>query len=507
MVGMGQSAPTQKKIHIEHSDSTEFEKDFNPDIYVLRGNVVFRHDSTFMYCDSAYLYDKVNSLEAFDNVRIEQGDTLFIYGDYLNYHGNTAIAELRYNVRMENNDVTLLTDSFNYDRNKDIVYYLEGGILIDSLNELSSNYGQYELNTKLACFQENVRLNNPNFVLTSDTLNYDTNTKIATITGPSIIESDDGWIYSSLGWYNTETEESKLYDRSTVVSEDKNKFVTADSMYFNRLSGDGEAFSNILINDTAKKFILTGNYSYFNEKTDFAFVTDSAQFIEYSQKDSLFLHGDTLLLLTVGENDREIKAFYGVRFYRTDLQGICDSMQFNTRDSLLYLIQDPVLWNTDYQITGDTIVLFFNDSTIDRVHVINHAFATEQVDSTYFNQLKGKLLYAYFDGGELYRVDVDGNAETIYYPVDAPGVFIARNKTESSFFSVTVENREPVKIVIWPSSSGTSLPLPDLTPESKFLKDFYNYDYLRPVDKSDIFIKKHRKKEDTPPPRKIRNFE
>ncbi len=502
--------PPQKQargnIYVMNADSTEFQEEVNPDIYALRGNVIFRHDSTFMYADSAYMNSRTNSLEAFDNVRIEQGDTLFITGDYLIYEGNTAMAKLRDHVRMENNEVTLFTDSFNYDRTKNIGYYFDGGIIIDSLNKLSSIYGQYSPDTKIAYFRKDVKLENSNFILTSDTLKYNTETKIATILGPSVIESDSGSIYSSRGWYNTETEESMLYDRSIVISQDKNKFITADSIFYNRITGYGEAYGNMEVQDTLKKVILTGNFGHFNNKTNYAFVTDSACAIEYSQKDSLFTHADTLMMKTIGENHREIKAYHGVRFYRTDLQGVCDSMQFNTRDSLLYLYKEPILWNTNYQITGDTISLSFNDSTIEKAHVINYAFAIEKLDSSYFNQMKGRDLTAYFEEGEISRVDVSGNAETIYYPIDK-GAFVGRNKTESSFFSITIKNRKPAKIVTWPASQGAILPLPDLTPETKFLKDFVNFDYLRPTDKQDIFVKKKRKTEDITPVRKMRHLQ
>ncbi|MDR1369113.1 MAG: hypothetical protein LBJ72_03145 [Dysgonamonadaceae bacterium] len=495
-----------KKIHIEHDDSMLFRKEMNPDVYVLLGNVHIRHDSTFVYCDSAYVSEKTNSFEAFSNVRIEQGDTLFIYGDYGHYDANIAMARLRDNVRMENKGVTLFTDSFNFDRNKNIAYFFDGGVIVDSINELSSIYGQYSPDTKIANFQKNVKVNNPNFVLTSDTLDYSTLTKVATILGPSVIESDSGTIYSTRGWYNTETEESMLYDRSIVVSQDKYKAITADSMSYNRFAGYGEAFSNAEITDTLNKIILTGHYAYFNDKTNYAYITDSARFVEYSQGDSLYTHADTFKMRTIEEKFREIKAYYGVRFYRSDIQGVCDSMQFNTKDSLLYLYKEPILWNTFYQMNGDTIVLFFNDSTIRKVNVINYAFAVEKLDSTYYNQMKGRILTAYFGGGELERVDVDGNAETIYYPIDQ-GAFVGRNKTESSFFSISVRNRKPYKIVTWPASSGTILPLPDLSPDDKFLKDFIDFDYLRPVDKDDIFLEKKRKTEDVAPVRKMRHLQ
>ncbi|MDR2057672.1 MAG: hypothetical protein LBP83_05215 [Dysgonamonadaceae bacterium] len=508
VMGMQQNIPGKKKatrLYSEHADSTVFEKDNNPDIHIMRGNVVFRHDSTYMFCDSAYLYLITNTLEAFSNVRIEQGDTLFIYGDYLIYEGDNSLAKMRENVRMENNSLTLFTDNFNFDRIKNIGYFFEGGMLVDSLNELTSLYGQYSPNTKIAAFNQNVVLTNPHFVLTSDTLIYNTINKVATIVGPTVIESDSGTIESCSGWYNTVTDESMLFDRSTLISKDKTKTITADSLFYNRQTGLGEAFSHMVLNDTVKKIILMGNYGYYDETTDFAFASDSAQMIEYSQIDSLFLHADRLQMQTI-DQERELKAFYGVRFYRRDLQGVCDSMQFHTRDSVLHLYKNPILWNTNYQLTGDTIRVFFNDSTVERMHVLNYAFSIEQqTDTTYYNQLKGRNLYAFFTAGELSRIEVYGNVESIYYPLDEDGLsFIGQNNAESSFMFITVRNRKPVEIKWYPQPKMEVLPIPDLTPEKKYLKDFVDYNYIRPKNKEDIFTKTIRKLEDIPLPRRQR---
>lgn len=209
--------PKITKVYLEHANTLSFDKDVNADAQFLQGDVCFRHDSSYMYCDSAYFFETTNSLEAFSNVRMEQGDTLFVYGNYLFYDGNSQIAYLRENVRMENGEVTLFTDSLNYERIPDIGYYFDGGLIVDSLNQLSSYYGQYSPGTKLAVFNDSVRLENPQFTLYSDTLHYDTESKIATILGPSVIVSDSGTIHSSRGWYNTETNTSLLLDRKSVV--------------------------------------------------------------------------------------------------------------------------------------------------------------------------------------------------------------------------------------------------------------------------------------------------
>lgn len=160
---------TATKVYLEGADSLVFNQLTNPDAQILKGNVIFRHDSTYMYCDTAFFYELTNSLEAFGQVRMEQGDTLFVYGDYLYYDGNTQLANLRRNVRMENNQVTLYTDSLDYNRLANIGYYFEGGSLVDESNRLTSFYGQYSPDTKLAIFNDSVRLYNPEYTLYSDT--------------------------------------------------------------------------------------------------------------------------------------------------------------------------------------------------------------------------------------------------------------------------------------------------------------------------------------------------
>ena len=491
------TVPVKKtKIYLEHTNTLSFDKDIMPDAQILNGDVCFRHDSSYMYCDSAYFFEQANSLEAFSNVRMEQGDTLFVYGDYLFYDGNTQIAYLRENVRMENGEVTLFTDSLNYERIPNIGYYFEGGMIVDSLNQLTSFYGQYSTDTKLAVFNDSVQLENPDFTLYSDTLNYDTESKIATILGPSVIVSDSGTIHTSRGWYDTQNNTSLLLDRSQVESGEK--ILIGDSIFYNRDSGMGEVYGNMLLIDTAQHVTLEGNYGYYNEQTGYAFATDSARFLEYSQGDTLFLHADTLQMMTVDSAYREIKAYYGVRFYRTDMQGVCDSMQFNTRDSVLYMYTEPVIWNEQYQLYGDTIAIYMNDSTIEYAHVIQFAFAAQHVDSTYYNQLKGNDLKAYFENQELRRIDVNGNAELNYYPLENDGSKVGMNNAKGASLSIWVKNNKLDRLGIYTGVTGTLTPIPDLKPDQKTLKDFYWFDYLRPKDKYDIYQVVKRKAAESP---------
>ena len=488
--------PKKTKVYLIHSNTLSFDKAVKPDAQILNGDVCFRHDSSYMYCDSAYFFEQTNSLEAFSNVRMEQGDTLSVYGDYLFYDGNTQVAYLRENVRMENGQVTLFTDSLNYERIPNIGYYFEGGLIVDSLNQLSSFYGQYSPETKLAVFNDSVQVENPDFTLYSDTLHYDTESKVATILGPSVIVSDSGTIHTSRGWYDTVNNTSLLLDQSQVESGEK--ILIGDSIFYNRDTGMGEVYGNMSLIDTAQHVTLQGEYGYYNEQTGYAFATDSARFLEYSQGDTLFLHADTLQMVTVDSVYREIKAYYGVRFYRIDMQGVCDSMQFNTRDSVLYMYTEPVLWNEQYQLYGDTIAIYMNDSTIEYAHVIQFAFAAQHVDSSYYNQLKGNDLKAYFEGQAVHQIDVAGNAESIFYPLEKDGAKVGMNETKSGFLTIWVKDNKLDKLKIWPSPVGSMTPIPDLKPDQKMLKDFYWFDYLRPKNRDDIYEVVKRKATESP---------
>ena len=488
--------PKKTKVYLIHSNTLSFDKAVKPDAQILNGDVCFRHDSSYMYCDSAYFFEQTNSLEAFSNVRMEQGDTLFVYGDYLFYDGNTQVAYLRENVRMENGQVTLFTDSLNYERIPNIGYYFEGGLIVDSLNQLSSFYGQYSPETKLAVFNDSVQVENPDFTLYSDTLHYDTESKVATILGPSVIVSDSGTIHTSRGWYDTVNNTSLLLDQSQVESGEK--ILIGDSIFYNRDTGMGEVYGNMSLIDTAQHVTLQGEYGYYNEQTGYAFATDSARFLEYSQGDTLFLHADTLQMVTVDSVYREIKAYYGVRFYRIDMQSVCDSMQFNTRDSVLYMYTEPVLWNEQYQLYGDTIAIYMNDSTIEYAHVIQFAFAAQHVDSSYYNQLKGNDLKAYFEGQAVHQIDVAGNAESIFYPLEKDGAKVGMNETKSGFLTIWVKDNKLDKLKIWPSPVGSMTPIPDLKPDQKMLKDFYWFDYLRPKNRDDIYEVVKRKATESP---------
>ncbi len=483
------SEPKKTRVDLLHADEGVADKLARPDVQVLIGNVQLLHDSMYMYCDSALIYETTNSVEAFSNVRMEQGDTLFIYGDYLFYDGMTQLAMLRENVKMINNNTTLLTDSLNYDRIFELGYYFEGGMLMDEENVLTSDWGEYSPATKNSVFNYDVKLVNPQFTLTSDTLRYNTDTKIAIILGPSDIVSENNHIYSELGFYNTLTEQAELLNRSVLTNEGKK--LTGDNLFYDRFIGYGEAFDNAVMNDTVNMNMLTGDYCYYDELTEFAYATERAVGIDYSQGDSLYIHGDTLQLNTYYLNTdsmyRQMRAHYKVRIYRTDVQGVCDSLVFDSRDSCLTMYVDPILWNEDQQLLGEEIKVYMNDSTIDWAHVINQALSVEMKDSIRYNQVAGKEMKAYFENGEMRRVEVIGNVLVVFYPEENDGTMIGMNTSETSLLNIYLQERKIEKMVMSPKSNGILYPLDQSPPDKSKLPTFAWFDYIRPLDKEDIF--------------------
>lgn len=477
----------QTLIYLERSDLVRFDNENLPDIQVLVGNVILRHDDIYLYCDSAHMNQKTNSFRAFGHIKIEQGDSIEIYSKKLNYNGNTRIAELHHDVKMINGEVTLYTDTLIYNRNKELGYYQCGGKLVDSLNTLVSKHGYYYSNTKLAEFKYNVEGKNNSSTIQSDTLTYNTETKIATILGPTnIYHSDSTIIYSELGWYNSENDKSKLLKES-IINHGKGKTLAGDTIFYDKQAGVGEAFHNVVLTDTLNKIRLHGHYGYYVEDGEIGIITDSAMMVEFSQKDTTYIHGDTLYSYAYG-NDGEKKAlvYHNVRLYNNEFQGVCDSLSFFSGDSILHLMQMPVIWNENQQITGDTIHIYPKNGTMDKMHVINNAMMIQEEDTIHYNQVSGKEIIAHIKNEALEHVDISGNVESIFYPNDQ-GELIGLNTIKSSYMTVYFKDGKLTQFNVYPSPSAIMYPMSHIQENMLYLPNYTWQIEIRPISKEDIF--------------------
>ena len=505
-------------VYLEHSQTLSFDEQRLPDAQILRGDVRFRHDSVIMYCDSAYFFEKENSLHAFGHVHMVQGDTLEGFGDVLFYNGNTKLARLRRHVRLIHQKTTLTTDSLNYDRKKNIAYYFSGGMIEDSLNTLTSRWGQYTPDNHQAIFRDEVKLVNPKFVLTADTLGYNTETYQSDIVGPTtILYDEETTILSTNGWYNTQTELSMLLDRSRIIHVD-GITLTGDTIYYDKANGYGRSLGNIESTDSTNHMTLYGNVSEVWEDGGRGYVTDSAMLLDWSDSTAFtYMHADTLwteeisypiftlkmrdsLLVDsvmVAQNPdtiwrdttyQQLRAFWHVRVFRNDIQAVCDSARYHGRDSLLTLFGMPICWNEDNQMSADQIDIYFKNETVDYMHGVGNALAVKREGFSEFNQLAGKEMLAYVKDGDVYLVDVKGNAETIFYPREDDGSYVGVNRTQSSFVKMYMQNRQIDHVVFTTATTGVMIPIDQALPEETKLSGFFWAEAERPLRPADIFL-------------------
>lgn len=520
-VALGAAAQDSTKtslVYLEHSQTLSFDEQRLPDAQILRGDVRFRHDSVIMYCDSAYFFEKENSLHAFGHVHMVQGDTLEGFGDVLFYNGNTKLARLRRHVRLIHQKTTLTTDSLNYDRKKNIAYYFSGGMIEDSLNTLTSRWGQYTPDNHQAIFRDEVKLVNPKFVLTADTLGYNTETYQSDIVGPTtILYDEETTIFSTNGWYNTQTELSMLLDRSRIIHVD-GITLTGDTIYYDKANGYGRSLGNIESTDSTNHMTLYGNVSEVWEDGGRGYVTDSAMLLDWSDSTAFtYMHADTLwteeisypiftlkmrdsLLVDsvmVAQNPdtiwrdttyQQLRAFWHVRVFRNDIQAVCDSARYHGRDSLLTLFGMPICWNEDNQMSADQIDIYFKNETVDYMHGVGNALAVKREGFSEFNQLAGKEMLAYVKDGDVYLVDVKGNAETIFYPREDDGSYVGVNRTQSSFVKMYMQNRQIDHVVFTTATTGVMIPIDQALPEETKLSGFFWAEAERPLRPADIFL-------------------
>ena len=496
-----QDKPT--KIELIHADSLDYNKEVNKNVRRLIGNVSFKHENAIMNCDSAYLYAETNSMESFGSIRINQGDTVTLKGDHLNYDGNSSVAIVTGNVILSDRKMTLTTDRVDYDRKSGIAFYNSGGKIVDNADTLTSRTGTYNSATKEMHFKTDVVLTNPQYVMRTDTMHYNTLTRTTYFFGPTTITSKENFIYCERGFYNTEKEISGFTSNAYIKTQTQK--LKGDSIAYNRKTGEGKAFENVSISDSANNILINGKYAEHNEFTERSLVTGLAEMIQIFTTDSLFLHADTLSAIadTLAPKDslqkkkRTVFAFHNVKFFKTDLQGRCDSLVYSFRDSAIHLYNAPILWSNANQMTSDSVTLLTAFGKISHVLMKNNAFIVSLADSANmgnndsvrFNQIRGRDLTGYFSDNKLYKIFVEGNGQTIYYAKNKEEKLTGVNRADCSDIYISVEENKVKEISLVNNPDATFYPLNEIFPRELRLKGFAWLPKLRPENREAIFRK------------------
>ena len=468
------------------AEDTYFDQKLGENVFRLIGHVKMWHEDVFLTCDSAYLDQETNEFKGYSNVHIIKSDTLELYGNRIDYNGSTRMAKLEGQVVMEHESSTLFTDNLDYDMNNEVAWYYNGGQIIDSLNMLESDWGYYYAETEQYHFKKNVFMSNEDNTLSTDTLRYDAKNEIIYFLGPSQIFGDTNYIYCENGWYDSKLNLSSFQENA--VFQSGSQVLSGDSLWYDRDKEISEAFGNVSAKDTIENSIIKGEKLFYNEKDQELLVTENTLFIMAEEPDSLFLHADTLYSYIEDSIDsRRILAYHKVQFYRKDIQGRCDSLDYLLKDSLIFLYNEPVLWQEKSQLNATGISIKLGDDGIEYIKMTDIGLLIMELDSLHYNQIKGKTVTGYFADNKLHKVDVVGNSEGLFYPEDDKGR-IGMNKAESSDTQFTFLDGKIDQVKFIGDPDPTLIPMKDIKASESFLEGFTWLSKLRPKSKADIYI-------------------
>lgn len=482
-----------KKIEVLHADNLIFDNEGGVKAKRLIGNVSIKHESTVMNCDSALVYNVSNSMKAYGNVHInDKKNGAQIFGDSLRYNGETRLTEVRGIVKLLTEDMELNTNYLNFDRSNDYGHYWNGGIIYlnDNKDTLTSETGYFYNSRDEMHFKTNVKLRTEDYQIDSDTMQHNTATEKSLFFGPTTITSEENKIYTEKGWTNSKKGISEFTTNSYIVTEDQK--IWGDSIIYREKIQQAELFGNVVMLDTVNDFIVEGQYVLHDQKDSTSLVLGEPLLTQIFDEDSLFLHADTLFSeFDSTRKFRRIKAYRHAQFYKSDMQGKCDSLVFRDEDSSIVLYYDPILWSESNQITADFIQIFRANGQLERMVMNDNSFINSLEDSTVFypmyNQIKGDSMIGYFDTSSLRKVFVKHNAKAIYWAKEDTNGYIGMNKANSDYMTILLDSNEVSEILLRMNPTATLYPIKDITPRMQYLKDFTWRGKERPKSPADIY--------------------
>lgn len=466
------------EIRPDFPNAVIYTKELNEQVYIV-------HEGIEMWCDQAFVYMNDNFVKAFGNVRITQGDTMTLISKYAEYNGNTKFAYAIGDVILKEPNSTLTTETLYFDRNKQQAFYRTGGKVVDTASTLTSNIGRYFAETKRYQFLSNVVLVNPDYTINTNQLDFYTETGHAYLYGPSTIVSETSTVYCERGFYDTRNDKGHFTKNAKIDYE--NRTVFGDSIYFDQKTSFASATNNIKIRDTLNNSIVRGHYAEVFRDKDSVFITKRAVAITVRDNDSIYIHADTLRI-TGKPDHRILKGFYYARIYKSDMSGKADSIYSDEKSGITKLLRNPIMWSGENQMTGDTIHLLSNTITekLDTLKVFNNAFLIQK-DSAGFNQVKGDILIGLFTDNELDTININRNAEVIFYTRNENDELVGINHSRSSSLQLTLKEQEIETIRFIRQADGKLHPVSQFPENSRILRGFNWRGEERLLSKADLF--------------------
>jgi lipopolysaccharide export system protein LptA len=481
-----QKTDDRKEIEIINSNTMSYTNTSTGEVRFLNGDVKIRHEKTYMECDSAVIFMNTRIVHAFGHVYINNNDSLDIYCDMAKYTGTDKLVGLYSHVIMLNGKLRLESPEVFYDINTSIGNYYKGGTVINEATKIVSKKGTYYSRSSDVYFQNQVLVTDPKFKMTTDTLQYNTNDDLATFYSKTTIVGDNSTIYCYSGHYDTKKQLAD-FGFNTII-DNKTQQLYTDSLFYDRNNGVAKTYKQFLFKDLENKVNMQGTKAVYREENKYLFAWQRPLLINFDEKDSLFMKADTIISFAQDSSDKRF--FYGyrhVKMYKKDLQAKCDSIYYSYVDSSFKMFYQPVLWSEDMQITGDTIILLTKDNKADELRVHGNGFISMLSSRSYFDQLKGNRITGYLKNNAIETMNIDGNAESIYFiKDDGTNNLIGSNKASSTKMKLFFLEKKIEKVKFMGKPEATFTPMKQLTDELKTLKGFSWQDAIRPKSKEDL---------------------
>ncbi len=475
----------QTKLEIVQAGTLAGDRTGGRNWQYLTEKVILKQENTLLYCDSALLDKGRNDTRMYGNVRI-LGDSADLRCDSLYYQGNTKKARAYSNVVLEDGGLILRTQRLQWDRKNQVAYYLTEGFIEDGEKDLYSKQGRYYLDRGEMFFRDSVRLDHPSYRMESDTLYYNTATDIAYFYGPTYIFNEESTIYCENGWYDTRADQAQFKENAILTNETAQ--LRGDSLFYDRIAGVGRGFCQVELKDTAEGIRIFGDYgTYFEpEKRGKLWGMPTAA-LDFGG-DSMYVHADTLMWSTDSTESSRLSSFSYTRFFQASMQGQCDSLYYTELDSLIYMYRDPIMWSDRNQITADSIRVKMLGGRLDSMFLDRKAMIVAQEDSLMYQQIKGKRMVGLFNEKELYRLNVMGNGQSIYFVLEDDGDLVGINITECSDMHIYLRDNDIHSISFINKPASDLVPVEELPRSDWYLEGFKWRGAWRPIDRFGIYV-------------------
>ena len=376
---------------------------------------------------------------------------------------------------------------------------------------VTSKEGTYYADTKDVYFKKNVKLKDPAYELTADSLLYNSEQQMATfITSTFIRDSSGRTIKTKEGFYDLKNHRAQFGKRPTIT--DKGETITANDIHFDDSTGVSIAQGNAVFRDTVQNLTLIANLMIVNKKTNSFLATQKPLIILKQDVDSIYITGDTvyssgipdsvlkkidsvqgvpIVRTAKNQNDsslRYLQIYHHVRIFSDSLQAVADSVYYSGLDSIFRLFTNPVAWAGGYQVTGDTMFLFTKNKKPDRLYVFENSLVVGKSSVNMYNQIKGNTLNGYFKEGAIDYMRSKGSAEAVYYIKDDSLALVGVNRVnKADVIDMIFLNKQLNKVVLRQDADGVMYPIRKVNLEEMKLRNFKWLDERRPKTKFELY--------------------